>query len=194
MESLIFARQKDIDLTSLRIESDRILLTSIDESYANEIFREFTPEIARYMIPKPAGKLEETLSFISVSVDGMRKRRELVLVITTREGKEFLGCCGLHGKEDPRTPHLGIWIKKGAHGNKYGREAIAALASWAARNIESDYLVYPVDRENTASRRIPESLGGIVFEEKKVTTMSGGRLNEVIYRIPRRSFSRASDY
>jgi len=194
MESLTFTQQNDIDLLSLRIEADRILLTPVKESHAPGIFREFTPEIARYMIPKPAEKLEEALSFISASIDGMRKRRELVLAITTREGKEFLGCSGLHGFENPRTPHLGIWIKKAAHGNKYGREAITALVSWAVRNMDFDYLVYPVDRDNIASRRIPESLGGIVFEEKKVATMRGGWLNEVIYRIPRPPISRTSDY
>ena len=46
-----------------------------------------------------------------------------------------------------------------------------------------DYLIYPVDRANIPSRKIPESLGGIIFEEKKTKTMSGGVLDEVVYKI-----------
>ena len=185
MKELIFTSHTYIDLMSLRIETDRIVLSPIHESYGAEIFREFTPEITRYMVPEPAKKPEDVLAFIAASIEGMHACREVVLVITTKEGKEFLGCCGLHGRGNPRAPELGIWTKKGAHGNRYGREAITALVSWAVGGIDFDYLVYPVDRANIASRRIPESLGGTIFEEKSVTTASGRRLNEVVYGIPR---------
>lgn len=67
-----FKGQALIDLTPLQTEGDRISLLSIEESYSSEIFKEFTPEITRYMFPKPAERIEETLSFISESLDGMR--------------------------------------------------------------------------------------------------------------------------
>ncbi len=183
MQQFYFRGQNSLDLTSLLIVGDRIVLQSINESYSSVIFKEFTAEITQYMFPRPAEKTEETLSFISESIDGMRGGRDFVLAIMEKQTREFLGCCGFHGKSKPRTPELGIWIKKSAHGKKYGREAIRTLTSWAVENIDFDYVIYPVDRANIASRRIPESLGGTIFEEKKVKTMSGGFLDEVVYRI-----------
>ena len=183
MQTFNFKGQSPVDLTSLRIEGERIILLSITESCSPEIFKEFTPEITRYMFPRPAEKIEETLSFISGSLEGMLSGRDLVLVIKKKESGEFLGCCGLHGKGNPRTPELGIWLKKDAHGKKYGREAIRILTLWAVENIDFDYIMYPVDKANIASRKIPESLGGIIFEEKRVRTMSGGFLDEVVYKI-----------
>ncbi|OPX97796.1 MAG: hypothetical protein A4E58_01205 [Syntrophorhabdus sp. PtaB.Bin006] len=135
------------------------------------------------MSPRPAERIEETLSFIYESLDGIRKGRDLILAITKKENGEFLGCCGLQGKGNPRTPELGVWIKKSAHGNKYGQEAIMTLTLWAVETIDFDYVIYPVDKANIASRKIPEALGGIVFEEKKVRARSGGCLDEVVYKI-----------
>jgi ribosomal-protein-alanine N-acetyltransferase len=184
MNTFDFKRKSPVDLTSLRIEGDRVTLQSIKESDSPEIFKEFTSEITQYMFPKPAEKIEETLSFIFVSLDGMRGGWDLVLVITRKENGEFFGCCGFHGKRNPRTPELGIWIKKEAHGNKYGREAIITLTSWAVENIDFDYAIYPVDKANIASRKIPEALGGTIFDEKRAKNMSGNYLDEVIYKIP----------
>ncbi len=78
---------------------------------------------------------------------------------------------------------LGIWLKSGAHGNRYGREAINFLVQWTVENVDFDYLRYPVDRANIPSRKIAESLGGTVYEENRVETMSGGILDEVVYKI-----------
>ncbi len=178
---------KSIDLTSVRIEGWRVTLLSIDESFGQSIFQEFTPEITRYMFPKPARRIEETLAFISQSLIGMRAGWNLVLAITKASSGEFLGCCGLHGKDSTRSPELGIWVKKNAHGYLYGREAITNLVKWTAENINFDFLVYPVDKANIPSRKIPESFGGIIYKEKIVKTMSGGILDEVIYTIPAES-------
>ncbi len=184
MQAFDFIGQAPIDLTSLQLEGDRIVLRSIEQSYGAEIFKEFSSEITRYMYPKPAEKIEETLAFISESLKGMRAGCDLVLAITGKDSGEFLGCCGFHGKENHRTPQLGIWIKKDAHGHGYGREAIKILTSWAAKNIAFDFALYPVDQANIASRKIPEALGGSIVSEQKVRTMSGGYLDEVVYRIP----------
>ncbi len=173
-------------------DGQRISLLPINESYASEIFKEFDSEITRYMLPKPAENIEETLTFIRNSLEGMKEGNELVLVITKRDDGEFLGCCGLHGRGKPRTPELGIWLRKDAHGNQYGKEAIRILISWAAKHIDFDYAIYPVDKANAASRKIAESLGGSIFEEKKMKTMNGRYLDEVVYRISNEMLKRQS--
>lgn len=183
LEEERFAFRSDVDLTSLCLEGERIRLRSIHPRYAPAIFQEFTEEIALLMLPKPADDIEETLIFISTSIEGMQGGWDLALAILVQENEEFLGCCGLHGRGNPLTPELGIWLKKSAHGNKYGREAIGVLCGWALKNLIFDYLVYPADRKNVPSRKIPESMGGTVCEERKAPTMRGGFLDEVVYHL-----------
>lgn len=173
-----------IDCLKTFIETARLLLVPVSTDFEEEIFREFTPEITVYMFPKPPEKIEETKEFIESSLEKMGKEEQLQMVVLRKETREFLGCAGLHRINTP-TPEFGIWIKKSAHGNGYGKEAIIGLKKWADDNLPYEYLVYPVDRDNIPSRKIPESLGGIIGREYDKKNLSGNILHEVEYRIYR---------
>jgi RimJ/RimL family protein N-acetyltransferase len=164
------------------IETPRLLLLPTHERYAEAVFANFTAEITTYMFPAPARTIDETLAFLRSARASMEAGKEIEVVILNRDTEEFLGHGGLH-HVDTRTPELGIWIKKAAHGNGYGMEAIAGLAGWADANLAFDYLIYPVDRRNVASRRIPEALGGVVAAEYTRTSASGNLLDLLEYRI-----------
>lgn len=166
------------------IPADRVCLKTLREEMVQPIFEEFSENITRYMLPKAPQDPGETLAFIRLSRRGMTERRELVCAVFHRGTGEFLGCCGLHARPAWEWPELGIWIKESAHGFGYGREAVRTMASWAFRNLDIPLLIYPVDRDNHPSRKIPESLGGVVFAEKVVPTQRGTFLDEVVYRIP----------
>ena len=170
IQPFIFRQQPPPDLTALQIAGKRVILHAIHERFATEIFTEFNAEITRYMFPKPAETIDETLAFITDSLTKMRRRTDLVLAIARRDG-EFLGCCGLHITQSHRTPELGIWLKQAAHGNGYGKEAIELLTTWAVANLEFEYAIYPVDKANIPSRKIPAALGGFVISEQKVEAM-----------------------
>jgi RimJ/RimL family protein N-acetyltransferase len=101
-----------------------------------------------------------------------------------KETGEYLGGGGVHAIQ-PETAELGIWIKKSAHGNAYGREAVTALARWAFESLSVRYLIYPVDRRNLASRKIPESLGARIEAEYPKVNASGNVLDIVEYRVYR---------
>jgi RimJ/RimL family protein N-acetyltransferase len=150
--------------------------------YKEEIFKEFTEEITHYMRPCAPKKASETETFIHETMERIKNNQELVVAILKQESQEFLGCAAIHevGRKDPE---LGIWLKKTAHGNKYGLEAIAALKYWADIHLSYEYCRYPVDRANIASRKIPEALGGKVVREFDVVSMSGNTLHLLEYRI-----------
>lgn len=173
------------DLRRLVIDAHRVRLVTISEEYTEEIFRDFTPDITRYMMPAPPSDISETRTFVSSALQGLDRGDDLHCVICRQGSDEFLGICGLHGYRASVEPELGIWIKKAAHGNRYGLEAIGALKDWAEKHIEFERLIYPVDRRNISSRRIAEALGGTIIEEKKVMSMSGTELDEVVYGIER---------
>jgi ribosomal-protein-alanine N-acetyltransferase len=178
------AKNGQIVICPDEIEGFRLMLKPIAAEYANEIFKEFTPEITTYMFPRSPSHISETEQFIADACKQREDGTDLVFVILDKPNSEFLGVCGLHRTQNAREPEFGIWLKKTAHKRALGREAIGVLKAWCERTLSIDGFVYPVDRRNQPSRKIPEALGGKVVSEKKVQTMSGTELDELIYRIP----------
>jgi RimJ/RimL family protein N-acetyltransferase len=171
-----------MNTSNITIETKNLLLKGITLDYKDDIFREFTPEITTYMYPKPAERVEETAEFINASIKENSEGSNLQTMILDKNTKEFLGNAGLH-HIDTRTPALGIWVKKSAHGHGYGKEAMVALKAWADKNLDYEYILYPVDRENHASKRIPEFLGGKVVKEYDKINMKGDTLHILEYWI-----------
>lgn len=171
-----------MDTSSITIETKNLCLKGITLEYKEDIFREFTPQITTHMFPKPAEKIEETIEFIETSIKENKEGSNFQIVILDKVSKDFLGCGGLH-HIDRKTPKLGIWIKKSAHGHGYGKEAIIALKEWADKNLNYEYILYPVDAVNQASRRIPEFFGGEIVREYDEVSMSGRKLHLLEYRI-----------
>jgi len=171
-----------INLEDVVIESERLKLIPTSEKFAQEIFKEFTEKITTFMHPKAPETINDIINFIKTSLEKMKKGEELQVVILDKITNEFLGHGGV-SKLNTDTPEPGIWIKKGAHGHKYGREAVTALVEWAKKNLKYKYIMYPVDRKNIPSRKIAESLGGVIEAEYKEKNMSGNILDKVEYRI-----------
>ena len=165
-----------------RIESERLLLVPISMQYKDEIFREFSEEITTFMHPAPAKDIFETEGFIEDSLRGLSEGNNLQLVILSKDSREFFGCAGLH-HVDGKTPELGVWLKKLAHGKSYGKEAMTALKKWADENMDYDYILYPVVDKNIASRKIPESLDGEIEREYDAKTLNGTMHHFIEYRI-----------
>lgn len=170
------------DLNNVIIESERLKLVPTSEQYAQDIFTEFTDEVTIFMFPKTPEKIDETLAFIRSSQEKMTKGEALEVAILNKATGEFLGHGGV-SKLNTDTPELGIWIKKGAQGNKYGREAVTALKEWVDKNRKYRFIVYPVDKRNIPSRKIAESLGGVIEAQYHKPNMAGKILDEVEYRI-----------
>ncbi|MEH1804321.1 GNAT family N-acetyltransferase [Nostoc sp.] len=170
------------NLEKVSLESKRLILQTISLEHTEDVFREFTSEITTFMYPKPAQSLSETEKIIREMILQRENHADLVLVILKKDGLEFLGICEV-GAIDTQTPELGIWLKKSAHGHSFGREAIDALKDWVDKNLEYNYLSYPVDKRNIPSRKIAESLGGKIFREFQQINKSGDLLDEVEYRI-----------
>ncbi len=173
-----------MNLTNVTITTKRLELVPVSEIYANKIFHEFTPEVTTYMFPKPPRDINDTLQFIKTAQEKLLKGEDLTVTILKINTEEFLGGGGAH-KVNTDTPELGIWIKKSAHGHKYGREAVTAIKEWLDNNIHYKYIKYPVDKRNIASRKIAEWLGGIAKTEYKKQNMSDNILDIVEYHIYR---------
>jgi [ribosomal protein S5]-alanine N-acetyltransferase len=115
------------------LETNRLILKPITYEYLYDIYNEFTVEITKYMFPKPADEISETKNFIESSINGLINESNLQLVIINKNDDKFLGCLGVHNI-NTKTPELGIWIKKSAHKNGYGLEAITEIIKWSKKN------------------------------------------------------------
>jgi lysophospholipase L1-like esterase/RimJ/RimL family protein N-acetyltransferase len=166
----------------MELITKRLILKPISFEYAQEIFTQFNSEITRYMYPKPANDLSETHAFIRSSIDKYNAGEEIVFAALLKDTMEFIGCIGLHHL-NTKTPELGLWIKKSAHGHRYGLEGITEVIAYARTHFTYDYLVYPVDRRNIASRNIPETHKGIVKKAYDVFGMAHNELKIIEYFI-----------
>ncbi len=171
-----------MNTSNLIIKTERLNLIPISLDFCDDIFQEFTKNITTFMFPQPSGKKEDTIIFINNSLNKMKTGKTIQQVIINLESGEFLGCAGLHDI-NTKTPELGIWVKASAHGHKYGREAMHGLKDWADKNLDYDYIKYPVSVENISSRKIAESLGGKIEREYIDKNQNGGIMNSIEYRI-----------
>lgn len=172
------------DLSQEKIETERLLLEPVSIDYTEQMLQELTDEITRYMAIYSPKSIDEEVDFVNRSLDKMRKGIEFTAVILDKNTREYLGGAGIH-HIDTKTPEFGVWTKKSAHGKKIGREAVTGLKTWADKNLDYDYLIYPVHKDNIPSRKIAESLGGVVMSSEIKITPWGKKLDEVIYHIPR---------
>lgn len=172
-----------IQFSSVMITGERVLLVPVSDVYSEDIFKEFTDEITRWMVPATPTHINQIHEFIRLSQNNMDKNHDLTLAILDKSTREFLGMCGLHGKDSPSEPILGVWLKKDAHGKRLGQETIRHLTDWARQHLIYHFMVYPCDKDNIPSRKIAESLNGFIFREGKIKSMSGKMLNEVAYKI-----------
>lgn len=164
------------------IETRRLTLIPVSDKYVEDMTTHFTAEITQYMWPSAPKPKDEIAQHIILKRDEMVGCKELMMLILSKNDKDFLGICSIH-KANTETPELGIWLKKSAHGNKYGIESIAALKEWAETHLNYVYLKYPVDKKNISSRKIAESLGGKMEDEYLKQSESGSTLDEVEYRF-----------
>ena len=167
---------------NFEIKTERLILVLIDLSYKEDVFREFTPEVARFMYPQFSGDIADTVSFINEGRQKTLDGHDLQLVALDKDSKEFLGCVGLH-HIDTRVPALGLWFKKTVWGKGYGLEAMRALKDWAEHNLDYDHLLYPAFKDNASTRKIAEALGGKIARELVGTNQVGEEHEEVEYWI-----------
>jgi len=172
-----------VDLTSVSLSSQRLLLKSFTGNDAREAFLAATPTVARFMTWEPAPSLEAFEPIWQSWILKMRAGTDVSLAVRDKPSSEFLGTAGLHNTHAVE-PEVGIWIKESRHGYGYGREAVAMIVAFAAGQLGKRAVVYPVVEQNGPSRRLAESLGGRIIGARLLRKAAGVEHSEVVYRIP----------
>ncbi|MGM9997877.1 MAG: GNAT family N-acetyltransferase [Candidatus Bruticola sp.] len=164
------------------LETERLKLVPQSHDYCDDIFREFTAEVARYMIPQPNSNKDYTVQFIEDCIKAHQLASDLEVVILDKNSGAFLGCLGVLGL-NKKTPSLGLWLKKSAWRQGYACESVQAVLNWLKNYRSYRYVIYPVDRDNTASRHVAEKCGGVLDNVYAEKNMTGQVLNVCEYHI-----------
>ena len=172
---------------TLTLNFGRVALEPVSISHEEDIFRNFTPGVAKYTYPQPANDISVISSFVVEARKRMMRKSEFQAVILNGTTNEFLGCAGLHHmNEKEHLPALGIWLKENVWGQGYGTEAITALKYFGKGVLrEASYFRWPVATENTPSIKLARKMGGIQEGEPfLVSNANGDELEEVLFLIP----------
>ncbi|MEM5326961.1 GNAT family N-acetyltransferase [Paraburkholderia sp. JHI2823] len=136
-----------------------------------------TPSLTRYMAWEPPASPDEFATVWRAWIKSYADNTELVFTVREKHTSRFLGLVGLHHLQTS-APEIGIWIREECHGNGFGREAVTCLYVWASANFDRASFIYPVAEDNYPSRRIAESLGGVVAGSRPTP-----KYRAVLYRI-----------
>ncbi len=162
-----------MNVIDLMLEGKNIYLKVVSMDYLEDIFREFNESIITYMYPGPSTDIEETKKFVKSSIKKAEEGKDFTFMILKKDTDEFIGCGGVHHL-DSDCPEFGIWVKKSAHGNHYGLDAIHICYAYFKDFYQK--FIYPVDKRNFASKRIPLSLGGMLHNSYDELSLDGRKL------------------
>lgn len=176
---------KIITAKDFKIETDRLILKPISFDYLEDIYENFTEEIAKYISPDVTApsRISETAEFLKNTINDHQKNKVLTFEVTDKN-REFIGLVSIHEIKNKESS-FGIWVKKEAHGKGYATEMVQALIDFISKNLDIERLFYKVEERNIASRKVAEKLGGIkVLREEEVGEKTGKKFNWVKYEIP----------
>lgn len=172
-----------MDFRKTTLSSARLRLTAFEPDDAAEIFAAVTPTLTRYLAFDPSPSFAAFSEIWPTWIPKMASGTDLFMVVRLAQTGEFLGMVGLHNIGELEA-EAGVWIKKTSHGSGYGREAVTALVGWAAGATGVQRIIYPVVEYNHPSRRVAESLGGVVVGSRRLRKTDDLDHPTVIYRIP----------
>lgn len=165
----------------LKLTTEKLVIQPFDYKFLEEYYSEFTDEITKYQYPDSYQDIEAARQVVSEFVQEMEQGNMLELAIASLEG-EFIGSIEVFGLRE-KTPEVGLWLKKAAHGKGYGYEALKAVLGYLDATGRYKEYIYEADVRNAASsclvRKFPHRKG----ECNEMVTESGKKLMLQMYYI-----------
>jgi RimJ/RimL family protein N-acetyltransferase len=137
---------------------------------------------------------EETLDFVAKQKGHWIARESFGAGVFLKEGGALLGGVGLHPR-DWRVPsfEIGYWLRLGATGRGYMREAVAVVSRLAFDVLHAERVLIRCDARNERSRRVAE-MSGYTFEgrtRRDARDPSGGLRDTLHFSLLREEYAAA---
>lgn len=178
-------KKKCIDYNKAEsIKTQRLIMTPVNQNDTEEIFRELTFDVTRYMLSAPTQNMKDAIKVVNKYIKYMKRGEACVYSIRTVDG-EFLGLGSIY-MLDTLTPEFGVWIKKTAQSHGYGREVAQGMYDTYSTHYAK--FIIMADDHNYPSRKIAVSLGGVTDGEIRTLKGSGDKeLRVLMYEIDGKS-------
>lgn len=173
-----------MDLSALKIETERLFLVSASGEHTQHIFSEYRYPVTHYMNHPAPDSLKSVEDRMKQREIEMKEGLGLYLAVLQKESGEFLGCFALE-ELNQEAPEMGGWLKKGAQGKGFGKETTLALKKWADEHLDYAYAKWPCAKENIASCKLAKLLGGRIAREYKKTNYTGYTWEYLEYHLPK---------
>ncbi len=170
-------------LRGTEIVTERLTLKAFQAADAATVFSAIDPTLARFMVWDPPSSNE---AFSTTAQDWEARiaaGTDLPLTIRVTATGDFLGMATLQSI-DTAAPRMGVWMREGAQGKGYGREAARAALDWIGTTLGVEAVHCPVVAGDIPSRRLAEALGGAKGETTVHRKATGVELRVMDFRIP----------
>jgi len=139
-------------------ESDNLKYTIVEDAFLGSFLEHLTPEITKYLSFDANGNQPLLKEYIRRSRIEIANGTALVLVILDKATNEFMGSCGLSDINEDSV-EIGLWLKASAQGKGYGTEVTQKLIDITRQEINTQSILYAVEKGNEASAVIPAKFG-----------------------------------
>lgn len=152
-----------MDFTLLSLETERLLLRSLQESDASMLYPVIDEELTRYWIGwEPPQDMEELQADIQERLAQVTVGQEVCLLGFLKDTQEFIGYVGLTPRET-RELEIDVWVKKSAQHHGFALEMVRKIIHWGKEQRLRPYFIYSITEGNTPSFKLLQKLGGGVF-------------------------------
>ena len=162
--------------------TNRLCLVPISHDFDEDIFKNFTDEISKYMLITTTKTVDEAKDLTEIFINQRKTQTGFFYAITLKETGEFIGVTGL---EDFKkcVPDYSVWVKKDAWGKGYAKESFNGMMN-LAKDMNVKKIIYHTDKRNIGSRKIALCYNGKkIVDNKEVITPDGRVLNVETYEI-----------
>jgi len=172
-------------MKEMQIKTERLLITTFDESMIPSVHRNSLDEATRKFVPDEVFETEEaargTVEFLIQAYDG--EEGPFVYPITTLAGNENIGYVQAVWLED-ESLEIGYKVAEKYTGKGYATEALKAFIPVVLDELEISEIWGITSADNTASCKVLEKLN-FELQEKTVTNYHGSKheVCKYLYRI-----------
>lgn len=153
------------------IRTKRLCIVPFEWKWTQAVLQTFTAEITRWQYPEPYQSEEDVRAWMSQQLQEMEQERCLELVILD-EDDHFLGGFEVMGLQQ-RYPEVGLWLRKEAQGQGYGKEALRVMLERLNESYRFEGYLYEADIRNLPSIRLAQSFAYDRLGRMTVLTAAG---------------------
>jgi ribosomal-protein-alanine N-acetyltransferase len=166
------------------LESERLLLRSIDKQDVQEIFEMRSDAENMKYIPRPLLKnKEEAFKHLAMIDAGIEKNEAINWAITIKGSKKLLGIIGFYRtKHEHFRSEIGYMLLPEIHGKGIASEAVKIVVDFGFNEMKLHSIEAVIDPKNGASERVLQKNGFIKEAHLKENEYYNGEfIDSVIY-------------